>query len=400
MNIKQSKIIQIFVKRKAWIRQVLVASIAASFAWFIGDLLVENGGLVAAIICSLSIRISMYKSVREGFGQIIGTAIGAGVALATVYFFDFGSLAIGTTVLFCAVVARALRLGEVASVNVPVTALIVIGPGLDQNLAIHRLGSTLIGAGVAIAFSYFSHAKTPAGRTLDQLTNLGKKISALFLTMSNELNQGLNQGLNQTNASQWLTQARLLVEEIPKLKAQALEAKAYARWSPLEEVDEAEDLYLKAVALEHIVVQIRTIARTLFDLSVEKTLLTSSQQEISKALLVAGNNMKRKVEVIKTEDLFSATHEIADELRNAASTLATALIRNKELTQDDLVRSISIVSNLEIMADSLDESSPALRQVMTPDEAPENKVLKVPVKEQSRTLAQRIWRLVRIFLRR
>jgi hypothetical protein len=279
---------------------------------------------------------------------------------------------------------------------VPVTALIVIGPGLDQNLAIHRLGSTLIGAGVAIAFSYFSHAKTPAGRTLDQLTNLGKKISALFLTMSNELNQGLN----QTNASQWLTQARLLVEEIPKLKAQALEAKAYARWSPLEEVDEAEDLYLKAVALEHIVVQIRTIARTLFDLSVEKTLLSSSQQEISKALLVAGNNMKRKVEVIKTEDLFSATHEIADELRKAASDLATALIRNKELNQDDLVRSISIVSNLEIMADSLDESSPALRQVMTPDEAPENKVLKVPVKEQSRTLAQRIWRLVRIFLRR
>jgi hypothetical protein len=214
--------------------------------------------------------------------------------------------------------------------------------------------------------------------------------------MSNELNQGLN----QTNASQWLTQARLLVEEIPKLKAQALEAKAYARWSPLEEVDEAEDLYLKAVALEHIVVQIRTIARTLFDLSIENTLLTSSQQEISKALLVAGNNMKRKVEVIKTEDLFSATHEIADELRNAASDLATALIRNKELNQDDLVRSISIVSNLEIMADSLDESSPALRQVMTPDEAPENKVLKVPVKEQSRTLAQRIWRLVRIFLRR
>jgi len=148
------------------------------------------------------------------------------------------------------------------------------------------------------------------------------------------------------------------------------------------------------------VVQIRTIARTLFDLSVEKTLPTTSQQEISKALEVAGNNMKQKVEVIKTEDMFSSTHEIADDLRKAASNLATALISNKELKQDDLVRSISIVSNLEIMADSLDESSPALREVMTPDEAPENKVLKVPVKVQSRTLLQRIWRLVRIFLRR
>ena len=133
MKLKENKIVKIITKRKIWIRQILVAAIASAFAWFLGDALVENGGLVAAIICSLSIRISLYKSVREGFGQIIGTVIGAGVALATVSLFDFGIIAIGTTVLFCAIVARALRLGEVASVNVPVTALIVIGPGLNEN---------------------------------------------------------------------------------------------------------------------------------------------------------------------------------------------------------------------------------------------------------------------------
>jgi hypothetical protein len=38
--------------------------------------------------------------------------------------------------------------------------------------------------------------------------------------------------------------------------------------------------------------------------------------------------------------------------------------------------------------------------VMTPDEAPENRVLKVPVKVQSKTLLQKIWRLIRVFLRR
>ncbi len=117
MKLKENKIVKIITKRKIWIRQILVASIASAFAWFLGDLLVVNGGLVAAIICSLSIRISLYKSVREGFGQIIGTVIGAGVALLTVHLFDFGIIAIGTTVLFCAIVARALRLGEVASVN-------------------------------------------------------------------------------------------------------------------------------------------------------------------------------------------------------------------------------------------------------------------------------------------
>jgi uncharacterized membrane protein YgaE (UPF0421/DUF939 family) len=397
MKLKESKIVKIFTKRKAWLRQISVASLAAAFAWFLGDKFVTDGGLVAAIICSLSIRISMHKSVREGFGQTIGTIIGAGVALTTVAFFDFGSIAIGTTVLFCAIVARALRLGEVASVNVPVTALIVIGPGLSQSTATHRLWSTVIGAGVAIVFSYFSHAKTPAGRTLDQISTLGRKVANLFTRIS----QGLDQGLNQTNASQWLAEARLLVAEIPKLKAQALEARAYARWSPLEEVDEAEDLYLKAVALEHIVAQIRTIARTLFDLSVNKSISKLSQHEISAALFIAAKCMRRKIETIKTDDIFSATHEIADELRRSAQNLANALIENiKAEQQEDLVRSISIVSNLEIVADSIDESSPALRDVLTPDEALENKVLQVPVRQQSKNWGERVWRLVRIFLRR
>ena len=397
MKLVDNKVTKFVTKRKSWIRQILVAAIASAFAWFLGDTLVNNGGLVAAIICSLSIRISLYKSVREGFGQIIGTVIGAGVALATVTLFDFGVIAIGTTVLFCAVVARALRLGEVASVNVPVTALIVIGPGLNENLAIERLWSTFIGAGVAISFSYFSHAKTPAGRTLDQITGIGKRISELF----SQISVGLNQGLDQTKASLWLTEARLLVEELPKIKSQALETKAFARWSPLEEVDEAESLYLKAVAFEHIVVQVRTIARTIFDLSVDRNLPKLAQHELSSGLFAASKAVKRKVDVIKSDDIFSATDEIAEDLRNAGHVLAQELIKQRnELAQEVLVRTLSIVSNIQIIADSLDESSPALHDVMTPDEGPENRILKVPVNVQSKTLLRRIWRLVRIFLRR
>ncbi len=134
-----------------------------------GDLLIQDGGVVAAIVSTLSIRISLHKSIREGFGQIVGTAIGAGTALLAVSLFDFGFLAIATTIILCAVVARALHLGEVAAVNVPVTALIVIGPGISQNTAMHRLGSTLIGAAVAIFFSYFSVPNTPIDRARMQI---------------------------------------------------------------------------------------------------------------------------------------------------------------------------------------------------------------------------------------
>ncbi|MEY3926863.1 MAG: hypothetical protein RIS16_831, partial [Actinomycetota bacterium] len=108
--------IKLFTNRRTWVRQIVVASLASTTAWLIGDSLVFKGGLVAAIVCALSIRISLYKSVREGLGQIVGTAIGAGVALLTVHYFSFGPIAIGMTVLLCSVVARGLRLGEVASV--------------------------------------------------------------------------------------------------------------------------------------------------------------------------------------------------------------------------------------------------------------------------------------------
>ena len=100
--------IKLFTNRRTWVRQVVVASLASTTAWLIGDSLVFKGGLVAAIVCALSIRISLYKSVREGLGQIVGTAIGAGVALLTVHYFSFGPIAIGMTVLPCPVVTLAL----------------------------------------------------------------------------------------------------------------------------------------------------------------------------------------------------------------------------------------------------------------------------------------------------
>ena len=148
---------KLFADRKTWVRLIVVSAVASGVAWQLGDLLIKDGGVVAAIICALSIRISLYKSIREGFGQIVGTAIGACVALACVTIFDFGIISVAMTVLLCSVVARALHLGEVASVNVPVTALIVIGPGLSESTAFSRLSSTLIGAAVAIVFSYFSY---------------------------------------------------------------------------------------------------------------------------------------------------------------------------------------------------------------------------------------------------
>lgn len=374
--------------RRFWIRQITVAALAGAFAWVLGDLVVDGGGLVAAIVCTLSIRISLHKSLREAFGQIVGTAIGAGVALATVTLFDFGFIAIGMTIFICAIVARALHLGDVASVNVPVTALIVIGPGLSESTALHRLGSTLIGAGVAIAFSYFSHPKTPLDRAREQINRVGRKAAQLLAEMS----EGVAAGYQQKDAADWLTRGRLLVEEIPAIRAQSVEAKGYARWIRTGSRDAAEELYVEGLAVEHTVVQVRAIARTLYDSILESGIPDSVKKDVAVALSAASYAVAAHID--DPEDIDNSTTSPSDDAREAGSHLSEVLIEDgDDVDQDQIVKGLSIVANIGVIADSLDHSSPTLTDVLGPDEPGSAKVFAVSPVDQTTTLLRRLKRL-------
>jgi hypothetical protein len=384
------RFLKLFTNRKQWVRQIAVAGLSGGVAWFIGDSVVEGGGVVAAIVSTLSIRISLHKSIREGFGQIVGTAIGAGTALLAVSIFDFGFIAIATTIILCAVVARALHLGEVASVNVPVTALIVIGPGISQTTAAHRLGSTLIGAAVAIVFSYFSHPKTPADRAREQIARVSKKAAELLAEMS----EGVAAGYTQKDAGQWLASARLLVEEVPAIRSQSVEARSHARWFPTAEKDVAEELYIEGIAAEHTLVQVRTIARTLFDSAVEGGIADSTKKQIAVALSAASYAISAHIEL--PDDINDFSSSPTDDAREAGSALAETLIEDgKDVDQEQIVRGLSIVANIGIIADSLDQNSPALKDVITPDEPAKDKVIKVAPSKQVAGLWGRLRKALR-----
>jgi len=387
-----TKLKKLFADRRVWVRQILVAGLAGAVSWQLGDLLIEGGGVVAAIVCTLSIRISLHKSVREGFGQIVGTAIGASIALINVSIFDFGFISVGLTVIFCAVVARALHLGEVASVNVPVTALIVIGPGISGTTAAHRLGSTLIGAAIAIIFSYFSHAKTPVGRAIDQITDVSTKAAELLANMS----EGVAAGYTQKEAGNWLAKARLLMEAVPSIRAQSVEARGHARWFPTAEKDEAEEVYIQGIAIEHTLLQVRTIARTLFDSAVSGGIAESTKKQIAVALSAASFAISAKFD---DDEDFETSTTATDDAREAGAALAENLIEDaKDADQEQIIRGLSMVANIERIADSLDQNSPALKDVSTPEEPANAKVMAVSPLDQTLKLNKRISkRMGRVF---
>jgi hypothetical protein len=342
-------------QRALWVRQIAVASLAGATAFLLGDLAGTNGGVVAAIVSTLTIRISLHRSLREGIGQIIGTIVGAGVALISVKVFGFGFIAVALTIFLCAVSARALRLGTIASVNVPVVAMIIIGPGLSESTVLHRLGATFIGASVAIAFSYFSHPKTPIDRTYDLLNKLGLQGAKLLAEMS----EGVASGYSQEDAGHWLARSRALVRTLPELRMQIGEAKGYTRWIRVGQRDEAEKASLESLAIEHTLVQIRVIARTLFDASLESGVADIARKEMAVALSAASYALTAHIE--DPEELIGASNTPSDDLREATDALTQTLVANNaKVEKSQIVKGLSVVSNIEIIADSLDFSSPAL----------------------------------------
>lgn len=362
MKVRWRKLIDPFLTRRAWIQRVIVTATAASIAWVAGNHFVLNGGLVAAIAATLSVRISLNKSISDGFGQLLGTTIGVGTALVSVHFLGFGVSTVFVVVVLSLTSSRLMHLREVASINVVITAMIVIGPGLAESTAIHRTISTLIGTSIAIVLSYFANPNTPAGRTVNRITVLAHDSAALM----GDLSESVAAGYTREKAAALLTRARLLVEEIPTLRAQALEARSYAQWFPTARKDEAEDLYERGVALEHIIVQVRTIARTLFDMSFDDELPPAITEKIAYALSCASMAIAQEGRTIHGNQRRLPGVSFAGDLRIALASLAEEFMEDgRKVKVTQYVRGVSLVTNFERIANSLDLDSPAITEVQS-----------------------------------
>ena len=186
------------------------------------------------------------------------------------------------------------------------------------------------------------------------------------------------------------------MEAIPAIRSQSVEARGHARWFPTAEKDEAEEVYIQGIALEHTLLQVRTIARTLFDSAVSGGIADSTKKQIAVALSAASYAISSKFD---EDDDFETTTTATDDAREAGAALAESLIEDaKDADQEQIVRGLSMVANIERIADSLDQNSPALKDVITPDEPAHVKVMAVSPIDQTLKLSQRISkRFKRIF---
>ena len=157
---------------------------------------------------------------------------------------------------------------------------------------------------------------------------------------------------------------------------------------PTAEKDVAEEVYVQGIAIEHTLVQVRTIARTLFDSAVSGGIADSTKKQIAVALSAASYAISSKID---DEEAFETTTTATDDAREAGAALAESLIEDaKDADQEQIIRGLSMVANIERIADSLDQNSPALKDVITPDEPAHAKVMAVSPIDQTLKINKRI----------
>lgn len=344
-------------RQRPWLQRLVVTTAAVTTAWAAGGLFSRTDGLVAAILAAVTLRVSLQASLSEGAVQLIGTAIGVGVAFATMGIVGNGAVAVAVTTAASFAASRALRLGEAGVINIVITALIVLGPGMPTNTALDRTLGTLVGVATALLFSYWAHPSTPVGRTQELLAALTRQSSTLLHTIGH----GVANDYTRDAAADWLEQARALTNQVADARYQAEEAVLYARWSPIASKDEADAVFARYVAVEHLIVQVRNIARSVFETG--DSLATTVGCAVGPLLTEAAEIIARKSDVVSSDPYAVVDPKVLRSLRdNVARTFDSV----RDLDAPAMLNVASVLTAVERITDSLAIDTPAIAEVGTP----------------------------------
>ncbi len=222
-------------------------------------------------------------------------------------------------------------------------------------------------------------------------THKTHRCAALLAQMA----EGLIDGYSLDESGRWLARARLLTEEIPSIRNQVIEARVFAKWLPASRSANAEKLYLRAIAVEHMIVQTRATSRILYDLKLHGGVKSELSQGIGSLLSTASYALTVSAEDFRFDPYSVSKDPLTAEIRSSAEHLAAlALSDHDEIATGQIARVLAAVSSTIIIADSLDQISPAIRKVPSPDAPSGQQVLAVSPIEQVRSWQNRLYRLI------
>jgi uncharacterized membrane protein YgaE (UPF0421/DUF939 family) len=143
-------------KKLSWLGppalQAAKTAVAAGASWFIAaDVMGNTIPVFAPLAALLTVQVTVWDSVARGLQRVLGVVVGVLVAYGFARLAGINAWSIGLVVFVSLLVGRALRLGQQGSIQVPVSALLVLVLGATTGgYALDRVLDTMVGAATGI----------------------------------------------------------------------------------------------------------------------------------------------------------------------------------------------------------------------------------------------------------
>jgi hypothetical protein len=243
--------------------RMLKTTIAAMVSYAVADAIGTSGApVLAPLTALLVIQVTMYDTVREGLQRVASVVAGVLVAVAVAAVVGLTWWSLGAVVAVSLVVGTALRLGP-QLLEMPISAMLILAVGGDQDVADSRIYETLVGAAVGVLVNVVIAPPLylrPAGDAVGDL-------AARIATFGRDLAAALRERWSRADADRWLDEARMLSGDVARADRVVARAEASARLNPRAAPIKRRRPRLRTAltGLERCQLSVREVCRALLD---------------------------------------------------------------------------------------------------------------------------------------
>lgn len=250
-------------RRGAALTRMLRLTSAAVAAYLVALwLLSDPRPLVAPLTALLIVQVTLVGTLTDTIRRILSVLAGVAVAITFSTFVGLSWWSLGLLVAASIVVGQMLRLGP-HLLEVPISAMLVLGVGAAETVAWGRITETVVGAVIGLLVNLLFPPAVQTRSAGAAVEEYARQMAALLDRVADEVLDDVT----AEQAARWLEEARQLANAILQLDEVLAGARESRRLNPraVGTADTGPDLRSGADALEHSAVALRGMYRSLTD---------------------------------------------------------------------------------------------------------------------------------------
>ena len=248
--------------RSAVIRTVRLTG-AAALAYGVAEAtLSDKRPLTAALTALLIVQVTLLGTIADSIRRIIAVVLGVALAIGFTTIVPFSVWSLSAVIAASILLGLLLRLGP-HLLEVPISAMLVLGVGGAEAAATSRISETLVGTAAGLAVTLLL---PPAV----QNRTAGAAVEGFAIEMAELLERvagDLPRPVSVEQARRWLDEARRVTHRVPAVEQALVEAEQSRRMNAraVGLTETGEGLQTGLDALEHSAVALRALYRSLAD---------------------------------------------------------------------------------------------------------------------------------------